>query len=168
MEVTLGMQIESKEAQGYSRIHKHVNQTFARCFSQFQLKQVDEIAMILRIGSLKQEFGSAGVSGRRFMKSKKYVSINIILNESDFAKDSDGTYLLSLIEQALLECSQKLKTLSDFDIQRFTSCVNKFKTTYLKSLDQWRSQPTNRHVRFVELMQQNPELSVEEIESMLD
>lgn len=113
MEINLGVQSESTAGGLISRMHPRVNQLFEQHMGHNYCPEVDWIALVLRLGSARREFGPDGPQRRRFMRKQRYITIDLVLNEDSYKEKSDKEHcelLLGLIEQGLQQCVEKLQT----------------------------------------------------------
>lgn len=112
MRIDMGVQSESSAGGLISRMHPRVNELFEKHMGHEYCSNVDWIALVLRLGTSRKEFGPDGVQRRRFMKKQRYMTIDLVLNEDSYRDQSDEEnreLLLGLIEQGLSQCVEKLQ-----------------------------------------------------------
>lgn len=111
-EITLGVQSESAASGLIDRMHPRVNELFEKHMGHDYCPEIDDIALVLRLGTDREEFGPNGLDRRRFMKQQRYITIDLVMNAASYVNESEEANrdrLLGLIKQALVRCVEKLQ-----------------------------------------------------------
>ena len=134
MRIDMGVQSESSAGGLISRMHPRVNELFEKHMGHDYCSTVDWIALVLRLGTSRREFGPDGPQKRRFMKKQRYITIDLVLNEDSYKNQSDEEnreLLLGLIEQGLTQCVEKMQAdKRDVDAERLFEDFGKFKKDF--------------------------------------
>jgi hypothetical protein len=111
--IQLGVQSESLAADRVvARLHPRLNELFDLHCPHAYCPAIDTFELVLRVGSRQKEFGAEGLQRRRFMRKRRYISIDLVVNEDTVlgrSEAANGDHLLDLIRQALEQCVEKLK-----------------------------------------------------------
>ena len=134
--ITLGAQTSAEDDRTGSHVLAFRRLLTTHCKCPYS-NEIDEFALILRIGGRMQEFDFEGCERIRRSRKNRYITVDLGFPSRRWKSASDRDmrkYLAELVETGLLCCASRLeKDRAQVDIQRLMTDFSAAKKAFLRN-----------------------------------